>query len=80
VQEQGVWFFIRETMSPSPASATTGNNDDNRERNTDFEINVNYVLGFLWAGDGGTEAGQVLGTMGLPNDTTMETRSLLPCN
>jgi hypothetical protein len=53
-----------------------GNNDDDRERNTDFAINVNYVLGYLWAGgDGGTEAGQILGAMGLPNDTTMETRS-----
>jgi hypothetical protein len=62
--------------STTPASANIGNEgSDDRERSTDFAINVNYILGFLWAGDGGTEAGRILGTMGLPNDTTMESRS-----
>jgi hypothetical protein len=46
-----------------------------REVPTLQSANVNYILGFLWAGDGGTEAGRILGTMGLPNDTTMESRS-----
>jgi hypothetical protein len=34
-----------------------------------------YVLGFISCGDGCTEAARVLGMLGLPNDTTMETRS-----
>jgi hypothetical protein len=47
----------------------------NRERNTDYAINIQYVLGFLTSGDGGVEAARLLGVLGLPNDTTMETRS-----
>jgi hypothetical protein len=48
---------------------------DGRERSTDFAINALYVLGFLSCGDGGTEAGRLLGLLGLPNDTTMQSRS-----
>jgi len=33
------------------------------------------VLGFLASGDGGVEAGRILGLLGLPNSTTMEKRS-----
>jgi hypothetical protein len=45
------------------------------ERMTDYAINVLYVLGFISVGDGATEAGRLLGLMGLPNDTTMMNRS-----
>jgi hypothetical protein len=46
-----------------------------RARSTDSAINVLYVLGFISVGDGCTEAARVLGLLGLPNDTTMESRS-----
>jgi hypothetical protein len=48
---------------------------DKRERSTDYAMNVLYVLGFIACGDGGREAARVLGMLGLPNDTTMESRS-----
>ena len=48
---------------------------NNRERSTDYAINILYVLGFISCGDGCTEAARILGLLGLPNDTTMETRS-----
>jgi hypothetical protein len=48
-----------------------------RERSTDYAVNVLYVLGFISSGDGGCEAAQVLGMHGLPNDTTMESRSFV---
>jgi hypothetical protein len=47
----------------------------NRERMVNYAVNVLYVLGFLSSGDGGTEAAGLLGLLGLPNDTTMESRS-----
>jgi hypothetical protein len=50
-------------------------NNDNFERSTDYAINVLYVLGFISVGDGCTEAARLLGVLGLPNDTTMESRS-----
>lgn len=46
-----------------------------RERSTDYAINVLWVLGFISVGDGCTEAARLLGLLGLPNDTTMESRS-----
>lgn len=52
-----------------------GDGSDNRERSTDYAINVAYVLVFLSCGDGGKEAARLLGMLGLPNDTTMESRS-----
>jgi len=45
------------------------------ERNTNYAVNILYVIGFLASGDGGTEAGRLLGLLGLPNSTTMEKRS-----
>ena len=45
------------------------------ERNTDYAVNVLYVLGFIASGDGGTEASRLLGLVGLPNSTTMQSRS-----
>ena len=44
-------------------------------RNTDYAANVLYVLGFVASGDGGTEAARLLGLLGLPNSTTMKSRS-----
>jgi hypothetical protein len=48
---------------------------DNRERSTDYALNVLYVVGFLSVGDGGTEAARLLGLLGLANSTTMKTRT-----
>jgi hypothetical protein len=48
---------------------------DKRERMSDYALNLLYVLGFVSCGDGGAEAGRLLGLLGLPNDTTMERRS-----
>jgi len=45
------------------------------ERNSDYAINILYVLGFMCSGDGGKEAERLLGLLGLPNSTTMEKRS-----
>jgi hypothetical protein len=42
---------------------------------TDYLVNVLYVLGFIWVGDGSTEAGRQLGLLRLPNDTTMMNQS-----
>jgi hypothetical protein len=59
------------------ASATILHVKDNNnfDRMMDYDVNVLYVVGFLSCGDGCTEAARLLGFMGLPNDTTMETRS-----
>ena len=46
-----------------------------KTRMTDFAINVLFVLSHLASGDGGTEASLLLGHLGLPNSTTMSTRS-----
>jgi hypothetical protein len=48
---------------------------DKYERMTNFAVNVLYVLGSISVGDGHTEAGRLLGLLGLPNDTTMMNRS-----
>jgi hypothetical protein len=60
-----------------PPAATTlhAGTNDKRERSTDYAINVLYVLSFLSSGDGCSEAARVLELLGLPNDTTMESRS-----
>jgi hypothetical protein len=49
--------------------------EDKRERSTDYCINILFVLGFVACGDGVTEAARIVGLLGLPNDTTMESRS-----
>jgi hypothetical protein len=60
----------------APALPTIHAEDDGSyERMTDYAINVLYVLGFISVGDGSTEAGRLLGLLGLPNDTTMMNRS-----
>jgi hypothetical protein len=66
--------FIDHSDAPAPAILPQLKND-NRERNTDYAINILYVLGFIVSGDGPREACRLLGLLGLRNDTTMETRS-----
>ena len=58
-------------------SQTSIHNDVQRkyERITDYAVNVLYILGFISVGGGHTEAGRLLGLLGLPNDTTMMNRS-----
>jgi hypothetical protein len=59
-----------------PASATVGDPEAvSRERNTDSAVNILYVLGLISVGDGCSEAGRLLGLLGLSNHTTMEGRS-----
>ena len=45
------------------------------KRNTDSALNVLYVIAFVASGDGGAEASRLLGILGLPNSTTMQSRS-----
>jgi hypothetical protein len=65
--------FIHYSDPPAPVNIKNGK--DNRERSTDYAINVLYIVGFLSVGDGGTEAARLLGLLGLANSTTMKTRS-----
>jgi hypothetical protein len=61
--------------SPSPAQVDIEESNNKRERTTDYCVNILFVLGFMSCGDGCVEAARILGLLGLPNDTTMETRS-----
>jgi hypothetical protein len=65
--------------SPDTAKAKVGRQEvarPSRNRSTDYAINILWVLGFISIGDGCSEAaGRLLGLLGLPNDTTMESRS-----
>ena len=63
-------------QSPAPAQVPVpAGRSALKTRNTDFAANVLFVLSFLASGDGGTEAALLLGHLGLPNSTTMGTRS-----
>jgi hypothetical protein len=64
-------------IHPQAPAATTIHQarGDSFERSTDYAVNVLYVLGFLSMGDGCTEAARLLGLLGLPNGTTMKSRS-----
>jgi len=66
--------FIDYMNKPAGADVDVGCKD-NRERMTDYAVNVLYVLGLMSSGDGGKEAATVLGFLGLPTATSMETRS-----
>ena len=70
-EDCGYLFYADQ---PTPTTIHLERND-NFERSTDYAINVLYVLGFIAVGDGCTEAARTLGLLGLPNDTTMESRS-----
>lgn len=68
--------YIHHGDAPSKANLQVRNFAfDRRERNTDYAINILYVLGFLSVGDGPVEAGRLCGLLGLPRDTSMERRS-----
>lgn len=68
--------YIYHGESPAKANIQTRNFPfDNRERNTDYAINILYVLGFLSVGDGSVEAARLCGLLSLPRDTSMEARS-----
>jgi hypothetical protein len=70
-----VCSYIDYGCSPAPALLPQYQ-EDNRERNTDYALNILYVVGFIANGDGPREASRLLGMLGLPNnDTTMESRS-----
>ena len=66
--------YLFHAEQPAPTTIHDESNDK-YERSTDYAINVLYVLGFIAVGDGCTEAARLLGLLGLPNDTTMESRS-----
>jgi hypothetical protein len=51
--------------SPTPTTSAVNEDDDARERSSDYAVNISYVLGFVGNGDGGTEAARVLGLLGL---------------
>mgnify|MGYP000417149400 CR=1 FL=1 len=59
----------------SPAGATMPAIADHRHRDVDCAANVLCVLSFMACGDGGAEAGKLLGLLGLPNSTTFAKRS-----
>jgi hypothetical protein len=60
---------------PSPTTIHDEDDYSSYERMTNYAVNVLFVLGFVSVGDGSTEAGRLLGLLGLPNDTTMMNRS-----
>jgi hypothetical protein len=66
---------VSQFSRPSPTGLHGDEREKNYERMTDYAANVLYVLGFIGVGDGHTEAGRLLGFLGLPNDTTMMNRS-----
>ena len=72
--------FLVETKAskavlPLPAYLDSGRRSLKVERNTDYAVNILYVLSFVASGDGDTEAARTLGLLGLPNSTTMQSRS-----
>ena len=66
-----------KVAAPSLANAPLGDDAGSAliKRNTDYEANILFVLSFIACGDGPTEAGRFLGLLGLPNNTTMKSRS-----
>jgi hypothetical protein len=50
------------------------NGSINTARNTDYALNIAFILSLLQSSDGGTEAARILGMCGLPNSTTMQAR------
>ena len=71
------WCEFLEIKRPASASPPLPEDSGSAliERNVDYAINICYVLAHLCCGDGGREAGRLLGLLGLPNSTTMEKRS-----
>ena len=67
--------YIDHGDPPQPAKVVLPEGSRRSERNTDFAVDVLCVLGFMMCGDGGKEAARILGMLGLPRDTNMESRS-----
>jgi hypothetical protein len=72
-ESEGYGYFY-DADAPAETTLHAGQKDK-FERSTDYAINPLYVLGLISMGDGCSEAGRLLGLLGLPNDTTMESRS-----
>ena len=68
--KQCEWVDVGDT----PAAAKMPQFTDKLKRNTDFAVNVLYLLWNICSGTGKAEAGRLLGMLGLPNATTMEAR------
>lgn len=61
---------------PAPAAVPLAPNQSHlKVRNTDFAVNIQFVLAHLAGGDGGTEASRILGFLGLPKATSMGSRA-----
>jgi len=60
---------------PAQADVPMGDGRIRTGRNSDYALNICFVLSFIQSGDGGTEAARVLGLCGLPNSTTMQSRT-----
>ena len=61
---------------PSQAEHVLVDNEGgSRTRNSDYALNVLFVLSFISSGDGGMEASRLCGLLGHPNNTTMQSRS-----
>jgi hypothetical protein len=69
------WVFHSPESPPATLDEQSDNDSPGRSRSSDYAINILYILGFLSVGDGGAEAARILGLLGLPNDTTMESRT-----
>jgi len=63
------------TAPPPQCDFDIGDGRIKAGRNSDHALNVCYVLAFVQLGNGGTEAACVLGLCGLPNSTTMQSRT-----
>ena len=68
-------FVYVDKPAPAEVPLPDDAGSEKIKRNTDHAINVLYMLGFMASGDGGTEAARVLGLLGLPNATTMQSRT-----
>jgi len=64
-------LFVDEEK-PSAANVPIPDNHGSalKPRIIDWQTNILCMLAFLSVGDGGTEAGRLLGMLGMPNATT----------
>lgn len=67
--------FIHHGPEPAKTKVHDKTEEGDYDSLTDYAINCLYVIAFLSSEDGCTEAGKLLGLMGLLNDTSMETTS-----
>lgn len=64
--------FIKHAPLDAAQFPLADDASENISRNTDYSANILFVLAFIHNGDGGTEAARLLGLLGLPNNTTMQ--------